>query len=91
MTGNLFRMLFIVVMIAVIVSVDLLFLRHHFMARLIVNIGIAVAFVIVYFFFSRKRSAAGCASSKWRVAFQHTFCTRSHWHFIFLSGILPLR
>lgn len=32
MTGNLFRVLFIVVMISVIVSVDLLFLRHHFTA-----------------------------------------------------------
>lgn len=54
MTGNLFRVLFIVVMIAVIVSVDLLFLRHHFTARLIVNIGIVVVFVIVYFIFFKK-------------------------------------
>jgi hypothetical protein len=54
MTGNLFRVLFIVVMIAVIVSVDLLFLRHHFTARLIVNIGIVAVFVIVYFISFKK-------------------------------------
>ncbi len=54
MTGNLFRVLFIVVMIAVIVCVDLLFLRHHFLARLIVNIGIVMVFVIVYFIFFKK-------------------------------------
>lgn len=54
MTGNLFRVLFIVVMIAVIVSVDILFLRHHFMARLIVNIGIVVVFFIVYFIFFKS-------------------------------------
>ncbi|MFD1673561.1 hypothetical protein [Alicyclobacillus fodiniaquatilis] len=54
MTGNLFRVLFIVVMIAVIVSVDLLFLRHHFTARLIVNIGIVVVFVIIYFISFKK-------------------------------------
>lgn len=54
MTGPLFRVLFIVVMIAVIVSVDLMVLRHHFTARLIVNIGIVVVFVIVYFIFFKK-------------------------------------
>lgn len=54
MTGNLFRVLFIVVMIAIIVSVDLLFLRHHFTARLIVNIGIVVMFIIVYFISFKK-------------------------------------
>lgn len=54
MTGNPFRMLFIVVLIAVIVSVDFLFLRHHFAARLIVNIGIVVVFASVYFVFFKK-------------------------------------
>jgi hypothetical protein len=54
MTGNLFRVLFIVVLIAVIVSVDVLFLRHHVVQRLIVNIGIVVVFAIVYFVFFKK-------------------------------------
>ena len=54
MTGNLFRVLFIVVLIVVIVSVDLLFLRHHFTARLIINIGIVLLFVIAYFIFFKK-------------------------------------
>jgi type IV secretory pathway VirB2 component (pilin) len=54
MTGNLFRMLFIAVMVIVIVSVDVLFLRHHFTARLIVNIGIVVVFAILYFIFFKK-------------------------------------
>jgi len=54
MTGNLFRVLFVVLMIAVIVTVDLLFLRHHFTARLFVNIGIVVVFVVVYFLSFRK-------------------------------------
>lgn len=54
MKMNLFRVLFIMVMIAVIVIVDLLFLRHHFTARLIVNIGIVLVFVVVYFIIFKK-------------------------------------
>lgn len=54
MTRNLFRVLFIVVLIAVIVSVDLLFLRHHVVTRLIVNIGIVVVFSTVYFISFKK-------------------------------------
>jgi hypothetical protein len=54
MTGTLFRVLFIAVMVAVIVIVDVLFLKHHFTARLIVNIGIVVVFAIVYFIFFKK-------------------------------------
>lgn len=54
MTGNLLRVLFIVALIAVIVSVDFLFLRHHFATRLIVNIGIVVVFAIAYFIFFKK-------------------------------------
>jgi len=37
------------VMIAVIVSVDVLFLRHHFWPRLAVNVGIVAVFVGLYF------------------------------------------
>ncbi|MFC5428866.1 hypothetical protein [Paraburkholderia sp.] len=41
-------MLYSLVLIAVIVSVDFLFLRHLFWLRLIVNIGIVVAFAVFY-------------------------------------------
>lgn len=54
MTGYLYRVLFIVVMIAIIVSVDILFLRHHFTARLVVNMGIVAVFVIAYFISFKK-------------------------------------
>lgn len=36
--------LYVLVMIAVVVSVDILFLRHHFTERLIVNVGIVLVF-----------------------------------------------
>lgn len=38
-------------LIVVIVGVDLFFLRHHLLARLIVNIGIVLLFAIVYLCF----------------------------------------
>jgi hypothetical protein len=40
--------LYILLMIAVIVGVDVLFLRHHFWPRLIVNIGLVLAFGVFY-------------------------------------------
>jgi hypothetical protein len=39
---------YIVVMIAVIVSVDVLFFKHRFWERLMVNIGIVVVFAAFY-------------------------------------------
>lgn len=54
MSGNIYRALLIVVMVAVIVTVDLLFFRHLFWYRLISNIGIAAVFLSVYFVFLRK-------------------------------------
>lgn len=44
-------MLYVLVLIAVVVGVDVLFLRHHFWARLIVNIGIVAVFAAVYWRF----------------------------------------
>ncbi|SDJ02584.1 hypothetical protein SAMN05444157_1343 [Frankineae bacterium MT45] len=41
----------VLVMIAVIVSVDVLFFKNHFWARLAVNIGIVLVFVAFYFRF----------------------------------------
>ena len=47
--------LYIVVMIVVVVSVDLLFFRNLFWERLASNIGIVLVFVAFYFRFQKKR------------------------------------
>ncbi len=44
MTRNMSVVLYIVVLIAVVVSVDLLFFKNRFWERLIVNIGIVLVF-----------------------------------------------
>ena len=54
MTRNMSIVLYIVVMIAVVVSVDLLFFRNLVWERLIANIGIVLVFVAFYFRFRRK-------------------------------------
>lgn len=51
MTRNMSVALYIVVMIGVIVSVDLLFFRYRFWERLMVNIGIVLVFAAFYFRF----------------------------------------
>jgi hypothetical protein len=40
--------LYVLAMVAIVVAVDVLFLRHHFWARLIVNIGIVLVFGAFY-------------------------------------------
>ena len=40
--------IYVVAMVAVIVGVDFLFLRHRFWERLIVNIGIVLVFAAFY-------------------------------------------
>jgi hypothetical protein len=47
--------IYVVVLIAVVVGVDVLFLRHHFWPRLLVNIGIVLLFGVCYFLFLRRR------------------------------------
>ena len=47
-------MLYVLAMVAVVVGVDLLFLRHQFWLRLIVNIGIVLVFVTVYLRFLKR-------------------------------------
>lgn len=47
-TRIILPVLYFVVMIAVIVSVDFLFLRHMFWGRLVVNIGIFLVFAAFY-------------------------------------------
>jgi hypothetical protein len=41
-------------LIAVVVTVDLLFFRHHVLERLAVNVGIVLAFIALYFRFARR-------------------------------------
>jgi hypothetical protein len=40
--------LYVLSLIAVVVGVDVLFFRHHFWERLIVNVGIVVVFAAFY-------------------------------------------
>ena len=54
MTRNMSVVLYIVVLIAVVVSVDLLFFRNLFWERLTVNIGIVLVFAAFYLRFLKK-------------------------------------
>lgn len=45
------RLIYAVFMVAMIVSVDVLFFRHHFWERLAVNVGIVLVFAAFYFRF----------------------------------------
>ena len=44
---------YIVAMIALIVGLDVTFLRHHFWVRLAANIGIVLLFAVLYLAFLR--------------------------------------
>ena len=57
MTRNMSVVLYIVVMIAVVVSVDLLFFKNRFWERLIVNIGIVLVFAAFYLRFLKNPQA----------------------------------
>lgn len=46
--------LYVLAMVAVVVGVDVLFLRHHLWTRLFVNIGIVLVFGVVYVRFVRR-------------------------------------
>ena len=48
MTGKMLGVLYAVVMIAVIVSLDLLFFRHRVWERLMANVGIVLVFAAFY-------------------------------------------
>jgi len=54
MTRNMSVMLYILVMIAVVVSADLLFFKNRFWERLIVNIGIVLVFAAFYLRFLKN-------------------------------------
>jgi membrane protein implicated in regulation of membrane protease activity len=46
--------LYVLAMIAVVVGVDILFLKHHFWLRLIVNVGIVLVFLAFYWRFLKR-------------------------------------
>jgi hypothetical protein len=46
--------LYVVVLVAVVVSVDVLFFRNRFLERLLVNIGIVLVFVAFYLRFLKN-------------------------------------
>ena len=46
--------LYVLAMVAVVVGVDILFFRHHFWERLIVNVGIVLVFGACYWRFLRR-------------------------------------
>jgi len=48
MTRPILLTIYAVVMIAVVVGIDLLFFRHRFWERLIVNIGLVLVFAAFY-------------------------------------------
>ena len=54
MTRNMSVVLYTVVMIAVVVSVDILFFKNHFWERLTVNIGIILVFAAFYLRFLKN-------------------------------------
>lgn len=51
MPRNTYVLLYILVLIAVVVSVDVLFFKDRFWERLMVNIGIVLVFAAFYFRF----------------------------------------
>jgi len=48
--------LYVLVMASVVVVVDILFFKHHFLPRLLVNVGIVLVFGTVYVVFLKRRS-----------------------------------
>ena len=46
--------LYVLVLVAVVVGVDVLFFRHHFWARLAVNVGIVLVFAAFYLRFLKR-------------------------------------
>ena len=54
MIRNMSVVLYIVVLIAVIVSVDILFFKNRFWERLMVNIGIVLVFAAFYLRFLKN-------------------------------------
>ena len=49
-------MLYAFAMVAIVVGADILFLRHNFWARLIINVGIVAVFAAFYFRFLKREN-----------------------------------
>lgn len=54
MPRNIYGVLFVLIMIAVIVGVDVLFFKNRFWERLIVNICIVLVFIAFYLRFLKN-------------------------------------
>jgi hypothetical protein len=54
MSNQTTTVLWVALLVAVIVAVDILFFRNHFWARLIVNVGLVLIFVAFYFRFLKR-------------------------------------
>jgi len=48
MGGRATTVLYVLALVAVVVSVDILFFKHHFWARLVGNVGIVLVFAAFY-------------------------------------------
>jgi hypothetical protein len=46
--------LYVLLMAGAVVGVDVLYFRHLFWARLLMNIGIVLVFVVIYFRFFKR-------------------------------------
>ena len=49
--------LYVLALVAVVTGADILFFRHHFWARLIVNVGIVLIFAAFYLRFLKRPRA----------------------------------
>lgn len=55
MARSIIGVLYVLAMVAAIVTADTLIFRHHFRERLMVNIGIVLVFVAFYLRFLKHR------------------------------------
>ena len=46
--------LYVLALVAVVVGVDILFFRHYFWERLVVNVGIVLVFAAFYFRYLKR-------------------------------------
>ena len=49
--------LYVLAMVALVVALDVLFLKHHLWERLLVNVGVVAVFAAFYLRFLRRPSA----------------------------------
>ncbi|HEY7264542.1 MAG TPA: hypothetical protein VH589_24055 [Trebonia sp.] len=54
MGSKLAAVLYVLAMVGVVVGVDILFFRHQFWLRLLVNVGIVLVFVAFYLRFLKR-------------------------------------